>query len=228
MGPRLSAFLTSWSIEWVPGGLLVLAAALVSFIVLIRNAERMDEGRPSPRPSSALSLVAMTAALGLALVWILPVSANGGTIQVSMERAGPYEVTVFTDPSPVRVGTLDVSVMVELPGGELVQDARVMVTAIPDGDATGGGTYEATHDLATNKLFYAAHVPISRAAPWRIEVAISASMGEGTVNFEIETSEPGIADRLPLLVLVAILAGLTVVAGVSRYRSTWRQHPTTK
>lgn len=212
-------------IMWIPGGLLFLAAAVGSFIVLVRNAERMDEeGRP-PSPSSASSLVAIMAALSLAFAGPSSVSANGGTIQVSMERAGPYEVTVLTDPSPIRVGTVDVSVMVELPGGDLVQDARVMVTARSMGDPRGGGTYEATHDRATNKLFYAADVPVSKAGPWQVEVMIIGSQGEGAVSFEIEASDPTILDRLPLLVLVAILVSLIVVSGAMRYRIAQGQRP---
>lgn len=145
-------------------------------------------------------------------------NANGGTIQVSMERAGPYAVTVLTDPSPIQVGRVDVSVLVEGTDGILVQDANVMVTAMPVGTSDGGGSYEATHDRATNKLFYAADVPISGPGPWQIEVTISGTSGDGAVNFTVDATEPVFSDRLPLLVLAAILACLTVAAGVARYR----------
>ena len=145
------------------------------------------------------------------LILARPASANGGTVQLSREAAGPFEVTVWTDPNPVRVGTVDISAMVERPGGELVQDARVFVMAQPDGDAGAGGAYEATHDLATNKLFYAAHVPISRAGQWQIEVTIIGSTGEGTVSFMLEAEEPGVLERPLTRVLVGaglVLAGL--------------------
>lgn len=162
-----------------------------------------------------------------ALLLSSPANANGGTIQVSMERAGPYAVTVVTDPSPIRVGIVDVSVLVERGGGDLVQDAKVMVTATSAAGPDVAASYEATHDRATNKLFYAADVPISRAGVWQIDVAISGSLGDGAVGFSIEAAEPGMSDRLPLLVLVAILIGLVVAAWVARSRGVrgWRSHP---
>lgn len=152
-------------------------------------------------------------------------SANGGTVQVSRALAGPFEVTVWTDPSPIRVGTVDVSVMVELPGGSPLQDARVSVTVWPMSNAGRAATYEATHDQATNKLFYAAHVPIPQAGPWQVKVTIVELSGDGDVSFMIEASETSISDRVPLVVFVVLLIGLTVAAGVSRYRSTWGQQP---
>lgn len=170
-------------------------------------------------PSWRRALRSLALSIVTAILWVSPATANGGTIQVSMERAGPYEVTVLTDPSPIRVGVLDVSVMVERPGGSLVQDARVMVTATPAGSAESSGKYEATHDRATNKLFYAADVPISRAGPWQIEVAITSGLGEGAVSFAVEATEPSIPDRLPLVVLIVIFVGLIAASGVVRHRS---------
>ena len=153
-----------------------------------------------------------------ALIFVSPANANGGTIQVSMERAGPYAVTVMTDPSPIRVGTVDVSVLVEQADGDLVQDAKVMVTATPSAAPDGAATYEATHDRATNKLFYAADIAITRAGVWQIEVTIGGDLGDGAVNFSIEAAEPSMSDRLPLLTFVAILIGLVVAAGIARFR----------
>ena len=188
-----------------------------------RLATFLSSRSPEPRPVAGL--IVRTVLFLAVLLCSSPVSANGGTIQVSMERAGPYEVTVFTDPNPIVVGTLDVSAMVERPGGGLVQDARVLVTATPVGDVSGGGTYEATHDQATNKLFYAANVQIQRAGRWQIEVAITGSSGDGAVSFQVEAGEPSIADRLPLLALTAIAVGLIVAAVLVRHRSTQGRRP---
>jgi hypothetical protein len=163
----------------------------------------------------------VTVGIVVALLWARPATANGGTIQVSMERAGPYEVTVLTDPTPIRVGTIDVSVMVERADGDLVQDAQVLVRATPAVGPNGGGSYEATHDRATNKLFYAADVKIPQAGPWQIDVTINSALGAGSVSFDIQVSEPGLLDRLPLLILAVMFACLIVAAGVARYRSTW-------
>ena len=60
-----------------------------------------------------------------------PARGDGGTVRIS-ERAGPYRVTVFTSPSPLRAGPVDVSVLVQDgETGELATDVRVTVRAAP-------------------------------------------------------------------------------------------------
>src|SRR5512133_2858159 len=83
----------------------------------------------------AVTMIALTAA---------PVLANGGTVQLSNVRAGPYLVSVFTNPNPIRVGSVDVSVLVQQPGiPDVVEDAFVMVKVDPVDHAGMGETFEA-------------------------------------------------------------------------------------
>lgn len=138
--------------------------------------------------------------------------ANGGTLQVSREPAGPYVVTVFTDPSPLRVGDADVSVLVERAGSDdLVHDARVTVTTEPVGRVGQVGTFDATHEQATNKLFYAAQIELPSEGTWRIGVRATGQLGDGGITFDANVGPAGLLDRpLLLLVLAAVPASLAL------------------
>jgi hypothetical protein len=149
-----------------------------------------------------------------------PVHANGGEVQLARHPAGPYELTVSTSPSPVRTGIVDVSVLVERAGaGEVVYDARVLVTAEPVDQPGPAGRFEATRERATNKLFYAADVSLPTEGRWRIGVQVAGPLGEGVASFEVEASRPTLLDRLldNLLQVVVLLLALAAAA------SWWRR-----
>jgi len=131
--------------------------------------------------------------LAIAILLLSPLlaEANGGTIQVASHPTGPYLLTVFTSPNPIRVGTVDVSVLMQEAGGETVENALVRVTARPV-DREGEETiYEATHDMATNKLYYAAHAELPEAGQWLISVHVAGDRGEGAVEFQVEATQAG-------------------------------------
>lgn len=110
---------------------------------------------------------------------------DGGTVRLSQQRGG-YRVTVFTDPTPLRVGAVDVSV--------LVQDAKTgkplpHIPAMVRASAEGGAVIEiaATAEAATNKLLRAAAVELTRAGRWRFEVTVD---GQDPVAFAAEVAGP--------------------------------------
>ena len=160
---------------------------------------------------------------GLALLLLLPsrAAANGGTVQVGGQVAGPYRLTVLTSPSPVRVGLADVSVLVQKAGSDdLVQDAHVLVTVTPPGGSGRTEVYEASHDLATNKLYYAAHVDLPAEGEWGLQVEVVGEMGEGDVSFRLEASHASPLEN-PVLLAGAVLLPLASIGGwwvVSRRR----------
>src|SRR5262245_28715306 len=82
--------------------------------------------------------------------------ADGGTLCL-LERAGRYQVAVFTSPTPLRAGPVDVSVLVQdTATGEQVPCVQVSVRLSPrDGDGPPL-EHAATAEAATNKLFHAA------------------------------------------------------------------------
>ena len=68
----------------------------------------------------AIALTMMLTALGLeAAVW-----ADGGLLR-TRQQAGPFIVSIFTAPEPLRAGPVDVSVLVQSSGGAVLSDAVV-------------------------------------------------------------------------------------------------------
>jgi hypothetical protein len=136
------------------------------------------------RPLQATVAALLAAVLALSLALASGARANGGQVRVAAERAGPYEVTVFTSPAPLRAGELDVSVLLQRPGSpEIVEDARIAVVVTTAGGATVG-RFPATREQATNKLYYAAKFPLEQPGHYRITVEISGPEGSGAVGFE--------------------------------------------
>jgi hypothetical protein len=106
------------------------------------------------------------------------------------EQAGAYQVTVFTAPTPLRAGPVDVSVLVlGAATGECVPGARVTVrlTARGTGDVL---EYPATAAAATNKLFLAAVFQLPEPGWWDVEVAVEGPHGPALLRFGVEADEP--------------------------------------
>jgi hypothetical protein len=106
------------------------------------------------------------------------------------QKAGGYQVAVFTSPTPVRAGPVDLSVLVQdAATGECVPEARVTVrlTARGTGDVL---EYPATTEAATNRLFHAAVFELPKPGWWEVEVAVEGPLGPATVRFEVEADEP--------------------------------------
>jgi hypothetical protein len=171
-----------------------------------------------------VALAIWCASLALSLA-----EANGGTVRVGNQRAGPYDLTVFTDPTPVRPGVCDVSVAVARAGSsDLVQDAQVTVRAVHVGRQGDAVSAPATHERATNKLFYAADVPLASAGRWRIDVEVKSALGEGAVSFEVEAEEAGFLDNPAAVGAVVVLPVVAVAWLLSRARSRRRTYPLEK
>src|SRR5215467_12956482 len=82
--------------------------------------------------------------------------ADGGTLCL-LERAGGYQVAVFTAPTPLRAGPVDVSILVQnAQTGEQLPATRVVVWLRPRDANVPPLQHEATTEAATNKLFHAA------------------------------------------------------------------------
>jgi hypothetical protein len=99
--------------------------------------------------------------------------ADGGTIRL-VESAGPFVVTVFTAPEPLRVGPVDVSVLVQdRLGGTPLLDVQVTLQAAPPaGDGATALRDEATRAEAGNKLVYASVFAIDRPGAWTLRATV--------------------------------------------------------
>jgi len=117
--------------------------------------------------------------------------ADGGTVAFR-GKAGPYAVTVFTAPTPVRAGPVDVSVLVQDPQGEPVPQAQVNVALAPRGGRGPSIHVMATTDAATNKLLRSALFELPRPGRWDVDVAITAGKNAAHTHFPLEVLEPAL------------------------------------
>src|SRR5262249_8630090 len=115
--------------------------------------------------------------------------ADGGAVRLR-ERAGGYQITGFTSPTPLRAGPVDVSVLVQAAAtGECVPKARVSLCLT----APGAGCvleYPATTEAATNKLFRAAEFRLPESGWWDVAVAVEGPHGPALVRFGVQADDP--------------------------------------
>lgn len=128
------------------------------------------------RTSFAVTLVFLSASA---------VMADGGLLRLSEQR-GELRVSVFTAPTPPRVGTIDVSVLVQDAKGRVRLGVPVRVRAWPVDDPDTLVRAKATRELATNQLLQSAHLQLDRPGRWQLVVQV-----EG-VDFicDLELAEP--------------------------------------
>ena len=116
------------------------------------------------------------------------VSAHGGgTPQLVAVPAGPYEVYAWTNPTPIRVGTLHVSVaLVDPASTQPVLNADVQVVAAPvDPAAAAAVSSQATHTKATIKTYYETDMQMPATGPWQVEISYRDTTASGSARFEI-------------------------------------------
>lgn len=151
-------------------------------------------------PTRYLAGIALTS-IGLALILLFAprsVQAHGGgTPQLTNAQAGPYWVSVWTDPDPIRVGEFHVTVAVSeapepgastLEAGDLVLDATVYVRVEPVSQSGTALVAAATRDNAVNKLFYEADLTLPAEGQWHVDILVDGPTGAGDASFDIEAS----------------------------------------
>ena len=114
--------------------------------------------------------------------------ADGGAVR-AREQAGAYRVTVFTSPTPLRAGPVDVTVLVQNAAtGECVPQARATLRLT----ARKTGTFlqqPATAETATNKLCLAAVFQLPEPGWWDVDIAIEGAQGPARVRFGVQADE---------------------------------------
>jgi hypothetical protein len=154
------------------------------------------------------------AVLALALLLAPPLWANGGIVRISSQPLGPWFVTVYSSPTPLRTGELDISVLVQDSTDALV-DVPIAVNAVPvapdpeavEGAPPGPVRKAATRAQATNKLFKAAKFDVDVPGEWEFVVEVE---GAGSVSFRSVVARTTLLDR-PYLLAVLVLLPVGVV-----------------
>ncbi|UUO06953.1 hypothetical protein M4951_01260 [Blastopirellula sp. J2-11] len=129
----------------------------------------------SPACKRWLSLAICIAAANVVL-------ADGGKVQLRRE-IGPYQVTIFTSPTPLRAGPIDLSVMVQNSAREIVQDVQIDFQLTSEsGEILLQHASQAT---ATNKLLQSAKLMLPESGVWQVHTTI---VGEASADLDFEIS----------------------------------------
>ena len=164
---------------------------------------------PSSRDALLLTVVALSLSL---VVWGESAWGNGGTPRLSNARAGPYLVSVWSQPDLPRAGELDIGVAVmTLEARDPILDAEVRLTAEP---IDRGGTpisVVASRGTGANKLLYHVDLELPIEGRWRVTVHVEGPAGSGSAGFELEVKPP-VAAHWPLVGASAVFVILMGIA----------------
>ena len=144
----------------------------------------------------------------LLFVWAKLLAADGGTVQLQ-KQVGPFLVTVFSEPVPVRVGRVDLSVMCQrLSDKSAVLDANVLFhLRRPGGGEIFSYTLPARHSNATNKLLYATSVTVPSPGLWQLGVDIEREhvLVSTYGTLKVLDKEPPLATYWPYFLMVPLV-----------------------
>jgi hypothetical protein len=140
--------------------------------------------------------------------------ADGGVVRTS-QQLGPWMITVFSSPTPFRVGPVDLSV--------LVQDAETSDTVF-DVDvnlmlrhaAADAILVEATREAATNQLLRAALFDLPAPGTWQVDVSITSQEHAERLQFALDADPP-----LPRLMELWIWLSIPILALVFFVLHQW-------
>jgi hypothetical protein len=133
----------------------------------------------------------------------LSARADGGAVCVR-QASGPFLVTVFTDSEPLRVGSIDTSVLVQdRATGGVILDAMVNLVFRPVGGTSPGFVIRASRAQARNKLLQAATVDVPAPGWWAIRVFVRRGKEEVVLATQlfIMPTAPHVATIWPFLIV---------------------------
>ena len=140
--------------------------------------------------------------------------ADGGAVQFR-GTAGAFEITMFSSPTPVRIGTADLSVLVKKTAGDApVLDADVTLHLVKAADGKIiEVTAHPTHNQATNKLLYAANMRIPSNGSWRVDVLVKQGANAAAMSGRmfVLPPQPPFLKYWPYFVLVPLLGLLFAI-----------------
>lgn len=161
----------------------------------------MDEWRVAGGESRVAWIVGAVL-FALMLVTAPALAHGGGTPQLSNEPAGPYLLSVWSDPNPAVVGKLHLTVaLADAESGAAITGADITLTARQDETTL---TASASHEGALVPEFYEADLDLPSAGEWQFQIDISGDGGSGQAGFTLD-----VAARATNWLLIA-LAGVGV------------------
>jgi hypothetical protein len=120
----------------------------------------------------------------------LVVRADGGAVCLS-KISGPFLVTVFASPEPLRAGPIDTSVLVQdARTGGIVLDATVDLEIQPLSGNSPRILTRATSEQATNKLLKAVRIDLPDPRSWELKVFVRRGREEAVLNASLNVAPP--------------------------------------
>lgn len=162
---------------------------------------------------------------GLLLGWLFvpifcaPANADGGAIRLS-ESKGGYRITVFSAPTPLRAGAVDISVLVQdASTGVPLPQTSTSIRMIKSGRLAL--EYPATSEAATNKLLQATQFELPEPGRWELQVQVEGVHGRTVIAGELEAAEslPRWHEQWPWIAWPAIAIVLFVIHQVLEQRN---------
>lgn len=154
-------------------------------------------------------LCPLAAALVLG-IWAAAARGDGGTMLLHQD-AGPFTITLFAAPQPLRTGMADLSVMVQdRSSGEVLLDSIIDVTLTPETAGTSPETVRLARGQASNRLLQASAVHFPKAGKWRVTLLVRR--GNDAVHLATEcTVEADRSRNLLIWFYVLLPAGIIVL-----------------
>lgn len=169
----------------------------------------------APRLLLSASLLALVLALSMAPEGA---RANGGTLRLSNVAMGAYLVSAFTDPTPVRPDSMDVSILAVMAAtGEVAEGLEIRIrTRHLDGLAPDEEEV-ATREQADDPRYYAAKFGLGAEGRWELTLHVTGPQGAGEASFQVTARERGVLGNPLVLILLALLP-LVAVGGWIGFR----------
>lgn len=146
---------------------------------------------------------------------------DGGLVRASGVQNGLL-VTLFTTPTPLRVGSADLSVLVQDAATRAtLLDAQVTARVAPQHEGALPATARLDHATATNKLLQAASIALPIPGAYRIvvEARHGAARALLAADVTVEPPLPPLLALWPYLALPPLAVGIFLVQQMLRHRS---------
>jgi copper resistance protein C len=179
---------------------------------------RRVDGRGVTARSVSLSLIALACLAGPVAGPTWASAGHGGVVRLNRATAGPYALSVWTQPSPPTAGPWRVDVAVMRESGVPVTDAVVQVRAEPLEGAVVPVETEARRDADPLGVRYRASLTLGVAGPWRVSVSIAGPAGPGALTFPVDVEPARPAWWLGAAFGAVGLAALAAVTVLRRRR----------
>lgn len=134
----------------------------------------------------------LSAALLLASLVAQPAAGDGGSLRARAEE-GPLVFSLLTAPTPVRVGSAEVGVLVQDSAtGEPLPDFPVEIAWWPKDSPERVAVARAIPGHGANRLLAGASLPIPGPGAWVLE--LRSGLARVRVELEVAEAEPALAD----------------------------------